>query len=82
MNAFKIFYYVLRELIFDNKDEYDFNSVKFNTRKFIITILMLLSIAMNAWMIYRFSSLLIIHLELVETCGSVTGKNVTGDPLD
>lgn len=50
----KLIFYLLRELIFDNKEEYDYKSAKFNARKFIILIIIMLSIFMNIWMLYRF----------------------------
>lgn len=68
MKALKIFYYVLRELVFDNKEEYDFNSAKFNARKFIITIMMMLSFLLNGWMLYRFSDLALQHVALANAC--------------
>ena len=53
----KLFLYLLRELIFDSKDEYDFKSKKFNARKFIVLILLSLSFVLNTWLFYRFSLL-------------------------
>lgn len=50
----KLAFYLLRELIFDNKDEYDFKSAKFNARKFIVLILVTLSFVINGWLLYRF----------------------------
>jgi len=50
----KLIFYLLRELIFDNKDEYNHKSVKFNTRKFLILILFTLSFLANFWVFNRF----------------------------
>lgn len=47
LKAVKVLFYVLRELVFDNKEEYDYRCTKFNTRKFIVTSVMMLSIIMN-----------------------------------
>lgn len=68
LKALKIFYYVMRELVFDNKEEYDFSSTKFNTRKFIITIMMMMSMIMNGWLLYRFSDLALQHVALISSC--------------
>lgn len=68
LKALKIFYYVMRELVFDNKEEYDFSSTKFNTRKFIITIMMMMSMIMNGWLLYRFSDLALKHVALISSC--------------
>lgn len=76
LKALKIFYYVLRELVFDNKEEYDFKSLKFNTRKFIVTIMMMLSILLNVWLFYRFYSLATTHMELADSCVQVAGKEI------
>lgn len=50
----KLVFYVLREMIFDNKDEYDYKSSKFNARKMTFLVLMILSLVLNGWMLYRF----------------------------
>lgn len=65
----KLIFYLLRELIFDNKEEYNYKSRKFNTRKFLVLILFTLSIVTNAWMFYRYMLLateFIDHKEKVE----------------
>lgn len=56
INIIKLLFYLLRELIFDNKEEYDFRSSKFNTRKFIVLILVTMSFVINGWLLYRFIS--------------------------
>ena len=60
----KLIFYLLRELIFDNKEEYNYKSVKFNTRKFIVLILVCLSLTCNVWLGYRFLGVAtaLIHL--------------------
>lgn len=60
----KLVFYLFRELIFDNKEEYDFKSARFNTRKFLILILITLSFVVNVWVIYRFIG---VAVELVTT---------------
>lgn len=62
----KMLFYLLRELIFDNKDEYDYKNIKFNTRKFLILILISLSFFGNAWLFYRFMLLASEHIKLKE----------------
>lgn len=60
----KLIFYLVRELIFDNKEEYNYKSVKFNTRKFIVLILVCLSLTCNVWLGYRFMGVAtsLIHL--------------------
>ena len=72
--ALKILYYVLRELVFDNKEEYDFSSAKFNARKFIVTVMMLFSISLNAWLLYRFTVIAMNNMALVRECKSTEVK--------
>lgn len=50
----KIIMYVLRELVFDSKDEYDFSSAKFNFRKFTVAIMLGLSLFANYWMVKEY----------------------------
>lgn len=50
----KLLFYLFRELIFDNKDEFDIKSKKFNTRKFIVLILVTMSFVINLWLVHRF----------------------------
>ena len=52
-HIWKIILYVILELVFDSKDEYDFNSAKFNYRKFTVAIMLGLSLAANVWANYR-----------------------------
>lgn len=64
----KLIFYLLRELIFDHKDEYNYKSRKFNTRKFITLILFCLSITLNAWIFYRYMLLATEHIAFKESC--------------
>ncbi len=66
----KVLYYVLRELVFDNKEEYDFNSPKFNARKFIVTMMMLFSFSLNTWLLYRFTVVAMNNVVLLKKCRS------------
>lgn len=67
----KLIFYLLRELIFDSKDEYNYKSRKFNTRKFLILILFCLSVSVNAWIFYRYLLLATEHLNLKAVCEKV-----------
>lgn len=66
--ALKALYYMLRELVFDNKEEYDFSSAKFNARKFIVTLMMMFSISLNAWLLYRFTVVAMHNMALIREC--------------
>lgn len=49
----KLLYIMIRELLFD-PGESDFKSKKFNPRKFTVLIIIMMSFAMNIWLIGRF----------------------------
>lgn len=50
----KLIYLLLRGLVYDNKDEFDFKSAKFNSRKFIVLIAIFLSVVLNIILFFRF----------------------------
>jgi hypothetical protein len=80
VQIFKLIFYILRELIFDNKDEADFKSANFNARKFIILIVFCLSVAANLWLMARMVTVakdLILLRERVEQC-QAPQPNITG----
>ncbi len=52
----KLIYLLLRGLVYDNKDEFDFKSTKFNSRKFIVLIAIFLSVILNILLFFRFWS--------------------------
>lgn len=84
LKAVKVFYYMLRELVFDNKEEYDFSSTKFNARKFIVTVMMLISISLNAWLLHRFTVVATNNIALVRDCQltEVKAKKPPTEPSD
>ena len=45
--------YFIRELVFDSKDEYDFSSPKFNSRKFIVFLAIIFSMLINLFTITK-----------------------------
>ena len=61
LHIWKIILYGIRELVFDSKDEYDFNSAKFNYRKFTVAIILGLSLAANVWLIREY--LILVHVQ-------------------
>jgi hypothetical protein len=62
-----IFIYFIRELIFDSKDEYDFKSSKFNTRKFTVFIFVIASLAANVFISYKVIKIAKHNVELMAT---------------
>lgn len=62
-----IFIYFIRELIFDSKDEYNFKSSKFNTRKFIIFVFIITSVASNIFISYKVIKIAKHNVELMNT---------------
>lgn len=49
----KAFFFIMRELLFDSKEEYDMKSTLFNTRKFVFLIIVTVSIFMNFLFTFR-----------------------------
>lgn len=83
VKSIRILYYVLRELVFDNKEEYDFSSSKFNTRKFIVTVMMMVSLTLNGWLLYLLVDVGMKHVALVNTCArQEEEKKPLSDPSD
>ena len=66
-HLFKLLFLLLRGLIYENQDEMDIKSRKFNARKFIALILLMLSMITNGWLIYRFFSVANEHIALKES---------------
>lgn len=54
IHILKLFFLVLKELIFDTKEEYDYRSDKFNTKKIMLMVLMVCSFFCNIWLLQRF----------------------------
>lgn len=64
---FTIFIYFIRELIFDSKDEYDFKSSKFNTRKFIVFVFIITSVSANVFISYKVIKIARHNVNLIES---------------
>lgn len=62
---FSIFTYFIRELVFDSKDEYDFKSSKFNTRKFTVFVFIILSMSANVFISYKVIKIAKHNVELI-----------------
>lgn len=54
VQLFKFMLYLLREFVFDHQDEYNFKSARFNARKTMVFVVILLSFITNAWLLVRF----------------------------
>lgn len=54
LQLLRTLFYLVRELIFDHKDEYDFKSAQFNSRKVMVFVIVLLSFVTNGWLAVRF----------------------------
>lgn len=50
----RLFFYIFKEMVFDNAEESNFKSAKFNARKFMVLVLIMISTLFNAWLLYRF----------------------------
>lgn len=64
----KLLFYLVRELVFDNKDEYDIKSAKFNTRKFMVLIVVVMTILSNCWLFYRLVTVTLQYREDLKYC--------------
>jgi len=56
--------YFFRELIFESKEEYDFKSRKFNSKKVLLFILVLLSFTANMFFVNRIYHLAVDNAKL------------------
>lgn len=56
----------LKELVFDSKEEYDFSSSKFNSRKFLVFVLLITLISSNVFLVTRLYKLASTNVELKE----------------
>lgn len=54
LHLLKMFWFVVKELLFDSKEEYDFRSKKFNSKKVSVAIALMLSFFLNLWLLERF----------------------------
>jgi hypothetical protein len=75
---FSLLLYFFKEIVFDNKEEYNFKSSKFNTRKFIVLIIVMLSVLVAVTMTSRTYALAKTNLELKENC-EICKKNKVSD---
>lgn len=74
--VFKFVFILLRTIVFEDESEFNHKSPNFNTRKFIVFILLLTSIFLNGWIFYRFSSLAIEHLCFKKALGVESCKDL------
>lgn len=74
--------YFLRELIFDKKDEFDLKSSKFNSRKFTVFLILLLSLLLNVFMMIRVYSLAKHQLDIQGQLVQQSAKNKETVPSD
>lgn len=49
----QLIFFALRELIYDTQDEIDFEHPEFNTRKFILLVIIAMSLSLNTWQFHR-----------------------------
>lgn len=54
LHLFKLFWFVVKELLFDSKEEYDFRNKNFNSKRFTAAVMLMLSFVMNVWLLQRF----------------------------
>lgn len=81
IKIFSLLLYFFKEIVFDNKEEYNFKSSKFNTRKFIVLIVVMLSVLVAVTMTSRTYALAKTNLELKENYETCT-KNKVSVPSD
>ena len=74
LHILKMFWFVIRELAFDSKEEYDFKSSKFNSRKVTLAVMLLLSLFLNIWTLVRFYDVSTSYIEVKKTHTEDTEK--------
>lgn len=66
MKLLQWIFFALRELIFNSKEEYDYNSHQFNTRKFILMTVISMSLCLNMWQFYKLYSAVVHNRSYVK----------------
>jgi len=64
LHLLKMFWFVVKELLFDSKEEYDFRSKKFNSNKVSVAVALMLSFFLNLWLLERFYETSTSYLEV------------------
>lgn len=65
--------YFFKEIIFEHKDEHDFQKKEFNTRKMVVCLLLIISFATNILFLERIYKLAITNIGLR---GALIGKEI------
>ena len=63
LHLLKMFWFVIRELAFDSKEEYNFKSNKFNSKKVTLAVMLMLSLFLNIWTLVRFYDVSTSYIE-------------------
>lgn len=77
LHILKIFWFVIRELAFDSKEEYDFKSKKFNSRKVTLAVMLILSLFLNIWTLMRFYDVSTSYIEAKKSRADETEKIIS-----
>lgn len=64
VHLLKLFWWLVKELMFDSKEEYSFKSKKFNAKRWMAAILLILSMFLNAVLTVRFYDVATSHIGL------------------
>lgn len=82
----KLLFYLLRDLIFEDGDEYNRKSEAFNSKRVMLFILVALSLFLNAWLFYRFISVSAQYIRYQQNteahCASICEKKQQDGSLD
>ncbi len=76
LHLLKLFWFVVKELLFDTKEEYDFRSQKFNSKKVMAALALMLSFFLNIWLLDRFYTVSTSYME-VKKKHSVQEEDIT-----
>lgn len=72
MHFLKLGFYLLQELVFDHKDEYNYKSARFNPKKVVLFFAILCSVVLNQVLAYRLvivsKSIVEFRVQLKEAC--------------
>ena len=64
LNVIKLFWFVIKELMFDSADEYNFRSKHFNFNKVTLAVAIGLSFGLNIWLITRLHDVTVNYVDL------------------
>lgn len=82
MKIFSLLWYLIRELIFTDKNEYNPASNRFNGKKVALATLVMISLALNVMLMDRYYKAIVRNVELNNQCTMPQVENHPKVPSD